>query len=79
MGQVPTDPCALRVQKMYMKGGYSKFLTLFWPPEVGLMANLHSKISDFDFLVFILIFLHEITLLAIDIDNIGCLELFLPP
>ena len=29
-------------------------------------------------LVFLLIFLHEISLWAIDIDNIGCLEPFLP-
>ena len=64
---------------MYMKGGYNKFLTLFWLPEVELMANLHSKISDFDFLVFLLIFLYEITLSAIDMDNIGCLEPFYHP
>ena len=30
------------------------------------------------FWVFLLSFLYEITLLAIDIDNIGCLEPFLP-
>ena len=42
--------------------------------------NLHSLINAFDFLgvSFVSIFLHEITLSAIDIDNIGFLEPFLP-
>ena len=30
------------------------------------------------FLVFLLIFVYEITLSAIDVDNFGCLEPFLP-
>ena len=34
-GKYPRNPYALRIQKMYMKGGYNKFLTLFWSPEVG--------------------------------------------
>ena len=36
-----------------------------------------SKISDF-FKVFLMISLYEITLSDVDIDNIGCLEPFLP-
>ena len=35
-------------------------------------------VYDFVSLAFLLIFLYEITLLAIDVDNIGCLEPFLP-
>ena len=30
----PRNPYALRIQKMYMKGGYNKCLTLFWSAEV---------------------------------------------
>ena len=34
--QVPTESFyALKIQKMYMKGGYNKCLTLFWLLEVG--------------------------------------------
>ena len=48
----------------------------FW----GRGPNLYSKSSDFGFLSLSFdFFLHEITLSAIDIDNIGCLEPFLPP
>ena len=39
--------------------------------------NLHTKISDFDFLGVSFDFLHEITLSATDIDDIGFLEPFL--
>ena len=47
------------------------FLAIFrhywaWEP------NLHSKISDFDFFSVSFDFLHEITLEAIDIDNVAC-------
>ena len=42
------------------------------------MPNLTSKIDDFDFVCVLFCFLHEITLSVIDIDNIGCLEPFLP-
>ena len=34
-GKYLQNPDALRIQKMYMKGGYNKFLTLFCLPEVG--------------------------------------------
>ena len=44
----------------------------------GREPNLHSEISDFDFLSVSFDFLYEITLSAINIDNIGCLEPFLP-
>ena len=46
----------------------------FW----GREPNLCNKIRDFYFLSVSLDFLHEITLWAIDIDNNGCLEPFLP-
>ena len=47
----------------------------FW----GREPRLYSKISDFDLLsVLVDFFLHEITLQAIDKENIGCLETFLP-
>ena len=35
LGKYPRNPYALRIQKMYMKGGYKIFLPLFWSPEVG--------------------------------------------
>ena len=34
-GKYPRNPYVLRIQKMYMKGGYNKFLTLFRSAEVG--------------------------------------------
>merc|ERR1711978_673766 len=34
-GKYPRNPYALRIQKMYMKGVYNKFLTLFWSAKVG--------------------------------------------
>ena len=37
-----------------------------------------SIVSDFYFFIVSLDFLHEITLKAVDIDNNGCLEAFLP-
>ena len=33
--QVPRNPYALRIQNIYMKGGYKIFLTVFSLPEVG--------------------------------------------
>ena len=39
---------------------------------------LYSKIGDFQIGVFWVISMHYITLFVIDIDNIGCLEPFLP-
>ena len=34
-GKYPRNPYALRIQKMYMKGGYNKFLTLLRSDKVG--------------------------------------------
>ena len=44
----------------------------------GREPNLYSEISNFDILGVSFNFLYEITLSAIDIDNVGCLEPFLP-
>ena len=38
-GKDPWKPYALRIHKIYMKGGYNKCLTLFWLPEVGWMRR----------------------------------------
>ena len=44
----------------------------------GREPNLYSGISDFDFLSVSFDLLYEITMSAIDIDNIECLEPLLP-
>ena len=44
----------------------------------GREPNLYSGTSDFDFLRVSFDLLYEITMSAIDIDNIGCLEPLLP-
>ena len=54
-------------------------IRFFWRFLVisGLGSQIYIvKSAILIFWVFLSIFLHEITLLAIDIDNIGCLELF---
>ena len=67
---------------LYKKLSKSRFSDpFFW--QFLVISELGSriyivKLAILIFLVFLSIFLHEITLQAIDIDNIGCLELFLP-
>ena len=68
----------------WAKIGCRAILTLFWSPEVEVILffgdfwsfqNLYSKISDFDLLIVSFAWNH---MEAIDIDNIGFLEPFLP-
>ena len=55
-----------------------RFLAIFGQFFSSGAEFTKSKISDFVFLAFLLIFLYVITLSAIHIDNIACLEPFLP-
>ena len=53
-------------------------LVILMISEVGSRIYI-ARISDFDFLSVSFDFLYEITLSAIDIDNIGSLEPLIPP
>ena len=67
---------------LYKKLSKSRFSDpFFWRFLVisGLGSRIYIvKSAILSFWVFLSTFLHEITLKAIDIDNIGCLEPFLP-
>ena len=67
---------------LYKKLSKSRFSDpFFWRFLVisGLGSQIYIvKSAILSFWVFLSTFLHEITLKAIDIDNIGCLEPFLP-
>ena len=66
---------ASKIYHTYTKNWVNRDLVICF---FGDFWSFLSSGAEFTLWVFLLIFLHEFTLLAIDIDNIGWLEPFLP-